>query len=815
MKRISLTSFVVSLLFLTLPFAAQAEIKLPAIFGDHMVLQQGTPSVWGKAKAGKTLTLLLGSQSAKAKVGKDGKWKATFTSVEAGGPFDLAVSGDGSVTLTDVLVGDVWLGSGQSNMEFPMRRTHDAAVEIPKADIPQLRLFNVEHVTAATASDDLKGKWSVCTPASVKEFSAVAYHLGKNVQEAIKIPVGLVVSCWGGTSGECWVPRDSMDKDPKLAKLAKDWDESPAAKAWGDGLPYEIQLSGFRFMPKDGQGEPLTVLLQTGGKGLGGSWNSSVNPGSTGTYTVKGTGPDGQPAATYAGIMRGGCWITLNTNLLGSGNQDLSKYQSVEFYTKGNGPFRMKLGQPSISDYDYYSTEVLSATADWKKQSFPLASLKQGGWGGPKPFTPEAIQSLVITVEVPYNPEVASVVYNAMIAPITGFGIKGAFWYQGESNAGRAANYHSVLSTLIKSWRAAWGQDFPFFIIQLPNFMAVKAQPSESSWAELREAQLKTLDVPGTGLVTTIDLGEADNIHPTNKTEVGRRLSLAALGMVYGKPEIYSGPRLDKAVVEGGKMLLTFKETGKGLATQDGKPVTGFALAGDDGDFHWAKAKITGGTTLEVTSDAVKAPVEVRYAWADNPICNLTNKDGLPATPFRYSTQPMAAVGAAEENTSVFENWKALDSSNAGSYQDDKGSTLSFSTDKGPEKGERAAKITFNLKSGGFCGLWHNVAFDISKAKTIVFKSRTTLSGEVQMALKDKYNVQYTAKFKVPSEGWSEIKIPVASFAKDPYYTPPNAELGHPMDLSKVNGMNFGPQAYGQGDLWVGPLSTEDAAASK
>ncbi|HUO58619.1 MAG TPA: carbohydrate binding domain-containing protein [bacterium] len=787
---------------------ARAEISLPAIFGDHMVLQQGTPSVWGKAKAGKTITLTLGSQTTKAKVGKDGKWKASFTSLEAGGPNDLVISGDGAVTLSDVLVGEVWLGSGQSNMEFPMRRTHDAAIEIPKADNSQIRLFTVEHAFSGTPQEDLKGKWVVCTPDSVKEFSAVAYHFGKDLQEALKVPVGLVVSCWGGTDGECWTPREALDKEPHLAQLAKDWDESPQAKAWKEGLPYEVQLSGIRFIPKGG-GEPLTVLLQPGGKGVGGTWNTYINPGSTGTYTAKGQGPDGGPAASLSGTMKGGCWITLQTNLQSSGALDLSKYEAVEFSAKGNGPFRLKLGQASIGDYDYYTTDILSAASEWKTTKVPLASLKQGGWGAPKPFTPEAIQSLIITVEVPYNPEVASVIYNSMIAPMTGFGIHGAFWYQGEANAGRASDYHALLKALIGGWRAAWGSDFPFLITQLPNFMQVKPEPSESSWAELREAQLKALDIPGTGIVTTIDLGEADNIHPTNKTEVGRRLSLVALKQVYGKTLQASGPMLATAVVKGGKMVLTFKETGKGLAGRDGKPVTGFALVGDDGDFHWAKAKIVDGNTLEVSSDAVKAPVEVRYAWADNPICNLVNQDGLPASPFRFSTQPMAT----QDNSSAFEPWKSVDPSNAGAYQDDKGSTLTFTTDKGPEKGQRALHMTYNLKAGGYCGLWHNTSFDLSKATTIVFKAKATLPGELQFEFKDKYNVQYMVKVKVPSAAWSEVRIPVVSFIKNPYYTPPNAELGHPMDLSKVNGMNVGPQADGAGEMWIGPVSAEDGAS--
>ena len=505
--------------------------------------------------------------------------------------------------------------------------------------------------------------------------------------------------------------------------------------------------------------------------------------------------------------MKGKCWITLSTPMnAGNAAFDLTPYESIEFYAKGHVKYRVKFGQASIADYNYYSTDVLNAPEEWKLMSFPISSFKQGMWGTPKAFTPEAVQSLVVAVEVPYNPEIAAVIYNAMIAPLTAFDISGALWYQGESNTGRAADYQALMTALIGSWRAAWGKDFPFLIVQLPNFMARRPQPSESSWAEFREAQLKTLAVPNTALVTTIDLGEADNIHPKNKTEVGRRLALAALGLAYKKPVVYSGPLFDSLTVKDGKMLLKFKETGKGLSTLDSKPVNGFAVADEERDFVWANAKISGEKTLEVWNDKVKNPVEVRYAWADNPECNLANEDGLPASPFRYSTVPEPVATGKP----AFENWKTLSASNAGAYADSLGPKLSFELDKGPEKGQKAVKLTFDLKpGGGFCGLWHNASYDLSQASTIVFMAKTSLPGEVQVSLKDKWNVQYVTKVAVKSDDWTEVKIPLSSFIKDPYYTPPEAQLGHPMNFSKVTGMNFGPQASGAGDLWVGPVTSE------
>jgi len=252
-------------------------------------------------------------------------------------------------------------------------------------------------------------------------------------------------------------------------------------------------------------------------------------------------------------------------------------------------------------------------------------------------------------------------------------------------------------------------------------------------------------------------------------------------------------------------MVITFSGVGSGLSTLDGKPVTGFALADEEGDFHWAKARIVAKDRIEVGCDRVRVPVEVRYAWADNPLCNLASKEKWPASSFRFSTAP-AASGAADTS---LENWKALSASNGGVYMDTTGTTIAFAVDKGPAQGQKALKLTWDLKAGGFCGLWHNVSFDLSDRKELVFRAKTTKPGAVQIALKDKWNVQYITLAQVDSKDWAEVRVPLASFKKDPYYTPPEAVPGHPMDLSGVNGMNFGPQAVGKGELWVGPVRAE------
>ena len=635
-------SWLLLLVALLTAVQAQAKLKLPALVGDHMVLQKGSANVWGWADPGEGVTVSVAGKTAVAKAGDDGRWKVSLLLAKAGGPYPLTLStSSDAVTLQDVLVGEVWIGSGQSNMEFAMKTSSDADKEIPAADIPKIHLFTVDKVASLKPVDDVHGSWKVCSPSTVPDFSAVAYHFGKEIEQSLKVPVGLIEAAWGGSAAEAWTPRANLDQDAALADLLKSWDNNQnQIKTWTTGDDFDLEVSDIRVLPKDPKDKPLTISIQPG-HGLGGNWSTSAKPGCQAAVTLEGKAFSGQgPDAKFFGFMKGGGWGTLTATLSDQGKPlDLSRYQSVEFYAKGKGQYRMTLGQPSIADYDYYATaDVFNGAQTWQKMGYDLSSLKQGGWGLLKPFTPDSIVSINFPVQVPYWPDIASALFNGMAAPLTNCSIRGVLWYQGESNTGRANQYQGLLTDLITGWREDWGKSFPFLIIQLPNFMAVKPLPTDSQWAQLREAQLKVSQtVPDTGLVTTIDLGVADNIHPKDKTDVGHRAALVALKKVYLKKIVSSGPMFAGAKVARGKMLLRFTETGTGLAAKDGGPVTGFALAGDDETFHWATAKITGPRTLEVTCDDVKDPVEVRYAWADNPLCNLVNKEGLPASPFQYS----------------------------------------------------------------------------------------------------------------------------------------------------------------------------------
>ena len=377
------------------------------------------------------------------------------------------------------------------------------------------------------------------------------------------------------------------------------------------------------------------------GKILGGIWTSSAIPGAAITYTSSDSkGPAPGPLGKLSGHFPGGAWGSADVRLSPDGKTvDLSAYGFLEFYARGKGQFKIFLSQPSIIDWDENASDPFDTTGDWKLHRIDLKTLKQGGWGLHRPLTLESINDLFFGIVLTTsNPDVPAYLYNGMVNPFLPLRIRGALWYQGEANADsrdRALEYRALLPAMIRSWRQAWGEgDFPFLYVQLPNFMQIQPEPSESNWAFLREAELLALKEPETGMAVLIDLGEAGDIHPKNKTDVGYRLSLPALHLAYGQDIAYSGPIFASMKIEGKKAKLTFDRAEDGLMVKGGGALKGFAVAGEDGQFQWAEAKIEGDSVV-VWSDKVHSPKTVRYAWADNPICNLWGKNGLPASPFR------------------------------------------------------------------------------------------------------------------------------------------------------------------------------------
>ncbi len=483
-----------------------AALEVAPLFTDHMVLQQKAPvPVWGKAAPGDSVTVSVANRTAKTIAGPDGQWKVSLKPLPAGGPYTMTIaSSSQTLEFKDVLVGEVWVCSGQSNMEWSVNQVNNADQEVAAANHPRIRLFTVLKRVSEVPIDTCDGMWSVCTPESIPFFSAVGYFFGRTLQENLDVPVGLIDSSWGGSSCQAWTSAKTLETDPEFnaydVRRRKMLEDFPVTAA------QEESLAAWR--------EKAIELLK---KGEGETW------------------PPAMPA-------------------------------------------------------------------------------------GPRNFA------------------LPSGLYNGMIHPLAPYGIRGAIWYQGESNAGEPMLYRKLFPSMIADWRALWGQgDFPFYFVQLANFMDRTEQPQPVSyWALLREAQTMTLSVKNTGMAVAIDIGEAKDIHPRNKQDVGRRLALAALAKTYRQDIPYSGPMFKKMTVRGREAVISFTHTDGGLVAKNGT-LKGFAMAGEDQRLVWANATIRGKNVV-LTADGVEKPVAVRYAWGDNPEATLYNGAGLPAVPFRTDT---------------------------------------------------------------------------------------------------------------------------------------------------------------------------------
>jgi len=485
---------------------AAAEVKLPSVFGEHMVLQREMPvPVWGWADPGEKVTVTFAGQSKSATADSNGRWSVKLDALKAGGPHVLAVQGTNTVRFNDVFVGEVWLCSGQSNMAWTVNMSANKDAEIAAANYPQIRMLSVARKTAQQPQDNCQAEWKVCSPSTVGGFSAVGYFFGRELHQQLGVPVGLIDSSWGGTPIQAWTCVKAQLEVRQLAPIIEAFEKA---------------------------------------------------------------------AASY--------------------NADRAR----ENYEK--------------------------QLAKWKEMA---AKAKKEG--KPAPRRPQSPQDPGTS---PHGP---GRLFNGMIAPLAPYAIRGAIWYQGESNAGNAKIYGLQLRTMIANWRSLWKQgDFAFLSVQLPNFMAPQQQPSETGgWPLIREQFLQTLSVPNTGMAVTIDIGEANDIHPRNKQDVGKRLAQWALAKVYGKDVIPSGPLYRSMRKDGSKIVLEF-DYADGLTARGGQKLKGFAIAGPDRKFVWAEAQIVGDKVI-VSSPEVKTPVAVRYGWANNPDCNLYNKAGLPASPFR------------------------------------------------------------------------------------------------------------------------------------------------------------------------------------
>lgn len=616
-----------------------AKITLPHLVGDNMVLQRDVKvPVWGWAGKGEKVKIEFNRKSYTTIAGSDGKWRVWLDPLPAGGPYDMIITGTNQVVVKNILMGEVWVCSGQSNMEWPVRLVKNAADEMMAAKYPEIRLYTVPHKVSATPEPDTeKGEWVECNPESVSEFSAVGYFFGKNLYHELKVPIGLIHTSWGGTVSETWTSREAISTVPYFEKeleALKHLDLNAIEKN------REIEQKDWHMKLKNDMG---TIEEWQRTDLNDGSWEIMKLPG---TWEAAGLKMDGvvwfrKEIKLSEKEAAGG--ITLNLACID--DSDESYINGVKIGETANkwdklreykiAPANLKPGRNVIA---VRVTDTGGGGGIWGKDATlgyvstagttPLAGewkYKVGANPGPAPGYDN------IANDYP------SLLFNGMISPIIPFAIKGVIWYQGESNASRAGQYEVIFPLLINDWRNQWGNStMPFLFVQLANYMQPKPEPSSSEWAELRDAQLKTLSLPNTGMAVTIDIGEADDIHPRNKQDVGYRLFLAATKTAYGQDIVFSGPLYNSFATDGDKIVLSFTNTGSGLmATDKYGYLKGFAVAGEDQKFVWASAKIQGDKVI-VWNESVKKPVAVRYAWADNPDdANLCNKEGLPASPFR------------------------------------------------------------------------------------------------------------------------------------------------------------------------------------
>jgi sialate O-acetylesterase len=624
--------------------SAFCRVRLPRLISDGMVLQRGdSAKIWGWADADEKVTISFKGKTYSNTTGTDGKWAVMLSELKAGGPYEMQINGSNRITLKDILIGEVWVCSGQSNMDLPMSRVEDRYADVIENSYnPAIRRFFVSRrYDFNTPQEDLEsGTWEPANSRTVLRFTATGYFFAKALYEKYKVPIGLIHASVGGSPAEAWLSEDALKEFPSYLETAKKFKDSD-------------YLNGIANHDK-AVSDAWYSLLQKKDKGLPDGQKPWFDP----AYDV----------SDWAVMNVPGYWAD---GPLGNVNGVVWFRKEIDVPASMTGePARLLLGRVVDSDRAYVNGKFVGSVSYQyppRKYDLPENLLKAGkniivvrivnntGRGGFLLDKPYQLLAAGHTIDLkgPWQYKLAAIMdplppktfiewqplglYNGMIAPLLNYTIKGVIWYQGESNTGRPREYRKMFPALIADWRRQWNQgDFPFLYVQLANYMQAKDQPSESNWAELRDAQLKTLSVPNTAMAVTIDIGEWNDVHPLDKEDVGKRLALGAQKVAYGDDKVvYSGPIYQSMKIEGNKIALTFTHVGSRLIAKGGGELKYFAIAGADKKFVWAKAKIEGDKVI-VWNDDITNPVAVRYAWADNPEgANLYNKEGLPASPFR------------------------------------------------------------------------------------------------------------------------------------------------------------------------------------
>ncbi|WP_142685293.1 sialate O-acetylesterase [Chitinophaga polysaccharea] len=625
-------------LFLFSVYAGTAQVKLPALVRDSMILQRDEKvKLWGWASANEKIEIRFKGKVYKTTAGTGGSWVVQLPPTKAGGPYNINIKASNKITLHDVLFGDVWLCSGQSNMVHQMN-VHDVtyANDIATADYPQIRQFLVPTLTdlQGPQQDLPAGRWVPAVREEVRPFSAVAYFFAKKIHEKYRIPVGIINASVGGTPIEAWISSEGLKEFPaQTAVIEKNKDTAyinsfsrqaaTAPQPADAGLAVSPAWYDIAYAPKGWRNINIPGYWEDQGiRDLNGVvwYRREIEIPASMT---------GKAARVFLGRIVDADELYINGKKAGTTSYQYPqrRYNIAPGVLKaGKNLFVIRVtntaGKGGFVADKPYCIFAGSDTIDLK-----------GSWQYKVGAVFNPVTTPVKRITLQYQP---AALYNAMIAPEINYTIKGFCWYQGEANTGQAKQYEKLLPALISDWRLKWGQGtLPFLYVQLPGFQDYNYLPVESDWAMLRESQLKALSVPNTAMAVAIDLGEWNDIHPDNKKDVGERLALAAMKTAYREDITYSGPLYQSAVIDGDKIIVSFTHTGDGLITKDGEAPATFEIAGAGKKFVRANAKIEGNKVI-VWSNEIAAPVYIRYAWSDNPVNpNLCNKEQLPASPFR------------------------------------------------------------------------------------------------------------------------------------------------------------------------------------
>ncbi len=633
-------------IFLLISVLANANVRMPLIFSDGMVLQRDKQiPIWGFADANESVEIHFNKQIKKTTADKNGKWTVNLNAEKAGGPFELIIIGKNKITIKNVLVGEVWICSGQSNMEFQVIKTMNSEKEIADSNYPMIRHFGVAQDLSGTPKDDLKqGKWEVANKETVGNFTAVGYYFARKLYSELKIPIGIINTSWGGTNVETWTSREAFEKSDEFKSMIANvpnvdinailevykksvFDNLKKVQGFDVSMENEEQFKNLNFQDKNWPEIKVPSLWENQQIG---NIDGIVWMRKTIVLTAEQAKKE---AVLHLAKVDDEDKTYVNGVEVGTNNlwDKLRVYKiPANVLKEGTNVIAVRITDYSGGGGIYGDPEDLKI--DFKDSNLPLDGL----W-----------KFNVVQVKIAVSPNsYPSLLYNAMVNPLVPYAIEGVLWYQGEANVWRANQYKKAFPLMINDWRTKFKQgNFHFYFVQLSTFDEFGGNSQKGSrWAELREAQSETLKLPNTGMAVTTDIGNAKDIHPTNKQDIGLRLAATALNNIYGKKQVHSGPTYKSQEIKGNQIILTFDNIGSGLSTPNSDELKGFEIAGSDKVFHSAKAIIKDNKII-VSSAEVQNPVAVHYGWADDDTAiNLFNKEKFPASPFRTDNWEMVTA---------------------------------------------------------------------------------------------------------------------------------------------------------------------------